>query len=167
VNNKLLVDYAKKVQSLGFHPVPIVAGTEKEPPSWFCWTDLREGRRPTLTDQEIESIFSNPEVGRVGIILNSRTFLIDYDGTLGQYMLWNELMPRCSKELQRALRSTAHTKTPNGGHILILFDITAFPNGLEEILCWQLLGSGRTNSGNNKNCHAEIRILSQNKFSSQ
>lgn len=69
--NKLLVSYAKKAQILGFHPVPIAAGTKK-PPSWFSWTDFRDGRRPTLTEQEIENIFSNPEVGRVALILNNR-----------------------------------------------------------------------------------------------
>src|SRR5690349_7881272 len=114
--NTLLVSYAKKAQILGFHPIPIAADTKK-PPSWFSWTDLRDGRRPALTEPEIESIFSNPEVVRVGLILNSRAILIDYDGTLGQYMLWNELIPRCSKELQSDLRATAHTKTLHGGHI--------------------------------------------------
>ena len=74
--NKLLVDHAKKVQTLGFQPVPIVEGSEKKPPSWFYWTHLREGKRPVLTHQEIESIFSNPEVRRVGIMLDKRCFLI-------------------------------------------------------------------------------------------
>ena len=159
MNNKLLVDYAKKVQSLGFHPVPIAEGSEKKPPSWFYWTDLREGKRPALTHQEIESIFSNPEIGRVGIILDKRSFVIDYDGALGEHMLWNEMIPRCSKELQGFLRSTAHTKTPHGGHILVILDSYAFPEGIEEILCWQLLANGHGNGGN-----AEVRILSQNKY---
>jgi hypothetical protein len=155
--NNILVHYAKEVQSLGFHPVPISA--EKKPPSWFSWTDLRDGRRSLLTDEEIESIFSNPEIVRVGIILNSRSFLIDYDGTLGQYMLWSEMMSRCSKELQRLLRSTAHTKTPHGGHILIMLDGSAFPEGVEEMLCWQLLNNGHGNG------NGEIRVLSQKKYS--
>jgi hypothetical protein len=111
--NKSLVDHAKKVQSIGFHPVPIAAGREKKPPSWFSWTDLRDGKRPALSEQEIETIFSNQEVGRVGLILNNRSLVIDYDGDLGKYTLWNEIMPRCSKELQRILTSTTHTKTPH------------------------------------------------------
>ena len=159
----LLVDYAMMVQDLGFHPVPI--GAEKKPPSWFYWTDLREGKRPALTPQEIESIFSSPEIRKVGIILDKRSFLIDYDGALGEYVLWKEMISRCSKELQRQLKSTAHTKTPHGGHILIKLDASTFPDGIEEILCWQLLGNSHTNSSNNGNGHAEIRILSQNKYS--
>ena len=159
MNNKLLVDHAKKVQTLGFHPVPIAEGSEKKPPSWFHWTDLREGKRPALTHQEIESIFSSPEVVRVGIILNNRTVVIDYDGALGERMLWNEMIPSCSKELQGFLRSTAHTKTPHGGHILVILDSNAFPEGIEEIFCWQLIGNGFANG------NAEIRILSQHKYS--
>lgn len=162
--NDLLVCYAKKVQNLGFSPVPITAGAEKKPPAWFSWTALRDRRRQAFTEQEIEVIFSNPEVGRVGLILNNRSILIDYDGTLGQHMLWKELMPRCSKELQNDLRSTAHTRTPNGGHILVLLNATALSDGVEEMLCWQLLGNGHVRNGNS-NSHAEIRILSQNKYS--
>jgi hypothetical protein len=157
--NKLLGDYAKKVQTLGFQPVPIAAGLEKKPPSWFCWTDLRDRKRPALTYQEIESMFSNPEVGRVGIILDKRSLVIDYDGALGEKMLWNEFIPRCSQELQRLLRSTTHTKTPHGAHILVMLDGNVFPEGIEEILCWQLLANGHANG------NAEIRILSQNKYS--
>jgi hypothetical protein len=163
-----LVAQAKKVHRLGYAPIPIIAGPDKKPPSWFAWTDLRDGRRPALTDQEIEVIFSNPDVSRVGILLNRRSLLIDYDGPLGHQMLWSELMPRCSPELQRELRSTTHTKTPHGGHILVLLDETAFPDGIEEMLCWQLLlaNNGHGVSGNgNGNGHAEIRILSQNKYS--
>jgi hypothetical protein len=156
--NKLLVDYAKKVQTLGFQPVPI-AGPKKKPPSWFCWTDLRDRKRPALTFQEIESMFSNPEVGRVGIILDKRSLVIDYDGVLGEKMLWNEFIPRCSQELQRLLRSTTHTKTPHGTHILVMLDGNVFPEGIEEILCWQLLANGHANG------NTEIRILSQNKYS--
>src|SRR5919106_2603403 len=139
--------YMVKVQILGFPPVPIAAGVEKKPPSWFSWTDLRDGRRPALTEPEIESIFSNPEVGRVALLLNNRRLLIDYDGPLGKCMLWSELFPRCSKELQRQLRITAHTKTPHGGHILALLDNSAFPEGIEEILCWQLLANGHGGNG--------------------
>jgi hypothetical protein len=146
-----------KVQGLGFHPVPI--GAEKKPPSWFSWTDYRDGKKPGLTIYEIETLFANPEVGRVGIILNKRSFLIDYDGALGKQMLWSEVIPSCSVELQRLLRSTAHTKTPHGGHILVLLDPNAFPEGVEEILCWQLLVNGHEDG------NAEIRILSQNKYS--
>ena len=124
----------------------------------------RDGRRTALTEQEIDSIFSNPDVGRVGLILNNRSILIDYDGALGRYMLWNGLMPRCSKELQNDLRSTAHTKTPHGGHILVLLDASAFPDGIEEMLCWQLLCNGLGGNDDN-NGHTEIRILSQNKYS--
>jgi hypothetical protein len=164
VNNPL-VDYAIKVQGLGFHPVPIAAGTEKKPPSWFCWTDLRDGKRPALSEQEIETIFSNPEVGRVALILNNRSLVIDYDGDLGKYTLWNEIMPRCSKELRRILTSTTHTKTPHGGHILVLLDATAFPDGIDEMLCWQLSGNGYATNNSNGNGHAEVRILSQNKYS--
>ena len=57
--NDLLIPSAKKVRRLGFSPVPITAGAEKKPPAWFSWTDLRDERRPALTEQEIESIFSN------------------------------------------------------------------------------------------------------------
>ncbi len=146
-----------KVQGLGFHPVPI--GAEKKPPSWFSWTDYRDGKEPGLTNHEIETLFANPEVGRVGIILNKRSFLIDYDGDLGKQMLWSEVIPSCSIELQRLLRSTAHTKTPHGGHILVLLDPNAFPEGVEEILCWQLLVNGHEDG------NAEIRVLSQNKYS--
>lgn len=163
-----LVAQAKKVQRLGFPPVPIIAGEDKKPPSWFAWTDYRDGRKSALTDEEIEIIFSNPEVGRVGILLNRTSLLIDYDGALGRYMLWSELMPRCSKELQRELRATAHTKTPHGGHILVLLDANAFPDGIEEMLCWQLLlanGHSGNDSNGNGNGHAEIRVLSQNKYS--
>lgn len=156
--NESLVSYAKKVQSLGFQPVPIL-GTEKKPPGWFPWTDLRDGKRSALTNEEIEKVFANPEVDRVGIILNKRSFLIDYDGTSGQCILWSEVIPRCSKELQRLLRSTAHTKTPHGGHILVTLDDSAFPDGVEEILCWQVLNNGHTN------CNEEIRVLSQKKYS--
>lgn len=158
MNNKLLVDHAKTVQSLGFHPVPIIAGEGKKPPSWFYWTDLRDGKRPELTPQEIESIFSNPEVEKVGIIIDKRSFVIDYDGALGEHILWSEMIPRCSKELQRHLRSTTHTRTPHGGHIHILLNRDALPEGIEEMLCWQLLGNGHGNG------NAEIRILSQNKY---
>ncbi len=161
----LLVAQAKKVQRLGFPPVPIIAGEDKKPPSWFAWTDLRDGRRSALTDEEIEDIFSNPEVGRVGILLNRRSLLIDYDGMLGHSVLWSELMPRCSPELQRQLRATAHTKTPHGGHILVLLDANAFPDGIEEMLCWQLIANGHGGNGNGNNGHAEIRVLSQNKYS--
>ena len=157
--NNLLVIHAKKVQDLGFSPVPIAAGTEKKPPSWFPWTDFRDGKKPPLTTNEIETVFANPEVGRVGIILNKRSVLIDYDGALGKQMLWSEMIPSCSKELQRLLRSTTYTKTPHGGHILVLLDPIAFPEGVEEILCWQLLVSGHADG------NAEIRILSQNKYS--
>lgn len=155
----LLVNHAKKVKSLGFHPVPITAGKEKKPPTSFSWTDLRDGRMPALTDEMIESIFSNPDVVRVGIILNNRTVVIDYDGASGEYIFWNEMMPRCSKELQGALRSTAHTKTPHGRHILVMIDSNAFPGGISEIICWQLIGNGFANG------NAEIRILSQHKYS--
>lgn len=157
--NKQLVDYAKKIQSLGFHPVPIIAGAEKKPPRWFPWTAIRDGKRGALTHQEIESIFSNPEVGRVGIILDKRTLIIDYDGALGKNGLWNEFIPRCSQGLQQLLRSTTHTKTPHGAHIIAMLDSNAFPEGIEEILCWQLLANGHANG------NAEIRILSQNKYS--
>lgn len=160
MNNKLIINHAKKVQNLGFHPVPIAEGSKKKPPSWFRWTDLREGKRPALTHQEIESIFSKPEVARVGIILDKRCFVIDYDGALGERMVWNEMISRCSKKLQGFLRSTAHTKTPHGGHILVILDSNAFPEGIEEILCWQLLANGHGNSDN-----SEIRVLSQNKYS--
>jgi hypothetical protein len=155
--NNSLVDHAKKFQTLGFQPVPIATGKEKKPPSWFWWTDLRDGKRPALTHQEIETAFSSPEIGSVGIVLDKRCFLIDYDGALGEQVLWREMIPRCSKELQRQLRSTTKTKTPHGGHILILLDSGTFPDGIEEILCWQLLANGHG--------HAEIRILSQNKYS--
>lgn len=141
-NNRDFIARAKKVQGLGFAPIPIVVGEEKKPPSWFAWTDLRDGKRRALTDKEIEDIFSNPEVGRVALLLNKKCLLIDYDGAVGQYMLWSELIPRCSKELQRALRSTARTKTPHGGHILVLLDASTFPDGIEEMLCWQLLANG-------------------------
>ncbi|MGH9978665.1 MAG: hypothetical protein ACRD8Z_22965, partial [Nitrososphaeraceae archaeon] len=157
-----LIAQAMKVQRLGFDPVPIIAGEEKKPPAWFPWTDLRDGRRSALTDEEIERIFSNPEVVRVGFILNNRCLLIDYDGPLGRHMLWSELMPRCSEVLQRQLRATAHTKTPHGGHILVLLDANAFPDGIEEMLCWQLLANGHGGNGS-----GEIRILSQNKYSIQ
>jgi len=159
----MLISYAKKAQSIGFHPIPIAAGTKKPPP-WFSWTDLRDGIKAPLAEQEVESIFSNPEVDKVGIILNNKSILIDYDGTLGQYMLWNELIPRCSKELQSDLRATAHTKTLHGGHILVLLDATTFHEGVEEMLCWQLLCNDQGDN-NNSNDHAEIRILSQNKYS--
>ena len=157
--NNLIVDHAKKIQKLGFRPVPIAAGREKKPPSWFSWTDLRD-RKGILTDDEIENIFSKADVARIAIILNTRCLLIDYDGALGEHMLWNEMISRCSKKLVKQLRSTTHTKTPHGGHVLIMLDSNAFPEGIEEILCWQLLANGHGSGGN-----AEIRILSQNKYS--
>jgi hypothetical protein len=57
--NNLMLDHAKKIQKLGFRPVPIAAGREKKPPSWFSWTDLRD-RKEILIDEEIENIFSKP-----------------------------------------------------------------------------------------------------------
>ena len=100
--NKLLVDHAKKVQTLGFQPVPIVEGSEKKPLFLVSLdTHLREGKRPVLTHQEIESIFSNPEVRRVGIMLDKRCFLIRAlpRGSRENDVRWSEMIPQsCSKE---------------------------------------------------------------------
>jgi hypothetical protein len=70
----------------------------------------------------------------VASTISKRSTRSDYDGASGQEMLWNEMIPRCSEELQKLLRSSTYTKTPHRGHILLMLDSGAFPEGIDEIL---------------------------------
>lgn len=161
-----LVQEAKTLGIIAKGPVPITADTSKKPPSWFHWTDWRDGKKPRLTDIEIEDIFSRPEVVRVGVLLDKSCFVVDYEGE-GSAVQWNMVIRRGSQELQDALKQTRHTRTPhNGGHMFVLLDAETFPDGIQEMICWQLAGNG--GKKNKDEAHApgsgEIRVLSQTKY---
>ena len=66
-SNKDFVEEVKRLRNtrLGQKDVlPILGNGAKKPPAWFNWTEFRDGKKPRFTDSELETVFSNPEVGR-------------------------------------------------------------------------------------------------------
>jgi len=170
---KALIEQVKRLRTLGLDRtglVPITTDSAKKPPSWFPWTEYRDEKRPPLNDNEIEEIWSKPDVARGAIMLNGTCFLIDVDceGLAVQRILER----RMSEKLQEHLRRTRVSHTPHGIHILVYLDPRAFPEGVAEMLCWQIIGRNKDGTNTNKRRqdrgHAdgsgEIRILSQVKY---
>ncbi|MGH9988164.1 MAG: hypothetical protein ACRD8W_29865, partial [Nitrososphaeraceae archaeon] len=147
--------------------VPIQAEGEKKPPGWFNWTPYRDGEKPRLTDAELESIFSNPEVGRAAIMLSKASFVIDSEGEGTAVQAILEM--RMPEGLREKVRNTRTTITPHGRHKHLLLSPEAYPDGIDELLCWYLqLEDTDKKSERKVGEHApgsgELRVLSQSKY---
>ena len=176
-DKKTLIEDVKKLKSLGLDKtglVPISVETNegiKKPPSWFPWSEYRDGKHPRLTDSDIEEIWGKPDVVKGAIMLDDTCFLIDAEGegVAMQHILYR----RMSDELREKLRDTRVTHTPHGMHILVYLDPRAFPEGIPEMLCWRVdivAEDGNKNKSKKRRPgeHApgsgEIRVLSQSKY---
>ena len=113
------------------------------------WTSLREMQ---ISIEQVQDWLSSPLAERIALLLDKSLLAFDYDGA-GEYVIWDKLVPRCSKELQKVFHQTTLTKTPHGGHVLFGIDTKDFPGGLREIQCWW-----------NGKEHNQVILLSQNKY---
>lgn len=60
-SNKDFVEEVKRLRNtrLGQKDVvPILGNGAKKPPAWFNWTEFRDGKKPRLTDSELETVFA-------------------------------------------------------------------------------------------------------------
>ena len=171
-NNKDFVEKVKRLREtrLGQKDVvPILGNGEKKPPAWFKWTDYRDGIKTRPTDEEFVSIFSNPEVGRATIMLDKASFVIDAEGE--GLAIQQLLEQRMSPSLRDKTRTTRPTITPYGKHKHLLLSTNAYPDGIEEMLCWNLQTEPestdkkkRRKSGEHAPGSGELRVLSQSKY---
>ena len=150
-NNKDFVEKVKRLREtrLGQKDVvPILGNGAKKPPAWFNWTEFRDGKKPRLTDSEFETVFSNPEVGRAAIMLARPHFLLMLK--VKAYQVQQILEQRMNPGLRDKVRTTRTTMTPNGRHKHLLLSPEAYPDGIDELLCWNLQPESDDTTGKKK-----------------
>ena len=119
-----MLEQAKILTQYGFPVIPI----KNKRPVLDKWTDRR---KQLATEQELLTWFSNGKADSVAITINNTEFAIDTDGECEGIFL-EKLLPQCSEELQKNIKDTMHTKTPNGHHRTFKINSEDFPDGIAE-----------------------------------
>jgi hypothetical protein len=102
-----LLEQARTLTQHGFPVIPV----KNKVPVIENWTDRR---KQLATDEELVTWSSNGKADSFAITINNTEFAIDTDGECEGIFL-EKLLPQCSEELQKDIKGTMHTKTPNGG----------------------------------------------------
>jgi hypothetical protein len=119
----VLLESGRKYTQYGFSVIPTKNKIPVEK-----WT---ERRNQTATEEELVTWFSNGKADGIAIPINNTEIAIDTDGTCESLFL-NKVVTRLPQELQLAVNTTTHTKTPNGHHRLLKINAQDFPEGIKE-----------------------------------
>jgi hypothetical protein len=89
-------------------------------------------RKRLASDKEINEWFSDTSnADGIAIAINDTEFSIDTDGEHCESMFINQGVPHLSQDLQDLVKSTMHTKSPNGHHRTFRIGVKDFPDGIK------------------------------------